>query len=369
VQRTVASWDAASDLDNVLLRILIHLKGATWAARIQPIFPLGRRFGVFGAVYKEMMQMLTKIGRLLAVFGLTATLPLVAAQLGQDARAAIPKNVTQVIVVDYHAMQNSPAAMEMKAKILPRELKQLEQALNSSGLNENRDIDELAFASFKDGSGVHIVGVAQGQFSPEDILAGLRKHKVKSTLYRKNEIYPMGQDGMLVSFLSPTTMIFGLKDALTSALDARDGMAPNFLSNNAMLDQMKSVDTEPVWSILDEEGTQFMMRSVLGDAAQLADYDNVKKRLLSSRYSMNFDNGVKFNLDVTTPDTISAATMASLMNAAALYTRMSGTATEKLFVDGMTIDSSGGVLDVSFVASNTQFTSLVNSDLFQSVVK
>ena len=32
---------------------------------------------------------------------------------------------------------------------------------------------------------------------------------------------------------------------------------------------------------------------------------------------MNFDNGVKFSLDVITPDTISAATMASLLNAAA----------------------------------------------------
>ena len=51
-----------------------------------------------------------------------------------------------------------------------------------------------------------------------------------------------------------------------------------------------------------------MMRSVLGDASQLTDYDTVKKRLLSSRYSMNFDNGVKFTLDVITPDTISAAT-------------------------------------------------------------
>jgi hypothetical protein len=75
------------------------------------------------------------------------------------------------------------------------------------------------------------------------------------------------------------------------------------------------------------------------------------------------------NSSTATVPTISAATMASLTNAAALYTRMSGTATGKLFLGGMTIDSSGGVLDVSFVASNTQFTSLVNSNLFQSVVK
>ena len=305
----------------------------------------------------------------MAVAGLAIGLPALAAQLDQDARAAIPKDVTQLIVVDYHAMQNSPAAMNMKAKILPPELKQLEQALNNSGLDENHDVEELAFASFHNANGDHTVGLAQGQFSLDDILANFSKHKIKPKAYRQNQIYPMGRSGMLVVFLNPTTMVFGQEEALKSSLDARDGMAPSFLNNSVMVDQMKSVDTQPVWSILDQEGTQFMMRSVLGDASQLADYDTVKKRLLNSRYSMSFENGVRFSLNVTTPDTISAATMASLLNAAALYKRMSGTTTEKQAIDNTTIDSSGGVLDVSFASTNSQFTSLLDSDLFQSVVK
>jgi hypothetical protein len=304
-----------------------------------------------------------------AILGVAVGFPAMAAQLDEDARAAIPKDVTQLIVVDYHAMQNSPAAMDMKAKILPPELKQLEQALNTSGMNDDHDVEELAFASFRNSDGMHIVGLAQGQFSLEDIMANFRKHKIKPAAYRQNQIYPMGRSGMLVVFLNPTTMVFGLQEALKSALDARDGMAPSFLSNSVMVDQMKSVDSEPVWSILDQEGTQFMMRSVLGDASQLADYDTVKKRLISSRYTMSFQNGVKFNLDVTTPDTISAATMASLLNAAALYKRMSGTATEKQAIDNTSINSSGGMLDVSFASSNSQFTSLLDSNLFQAVVK
>jgi len=38
-----------------------------------------------------------------------------------------------------------------------------------------------------------------------------------------------------------------------------------------------------VWSLLDQQGTQNMMRAALGDAAKVADYDTVKKRLLGSR--------------------------------------------------------------------------------------
>jgi hypothetical protein len=299
---------------------------------------------------------------------LALAIPATAAQLGQDARAAIPKDVQQLIVVDYHAMQNSPAAMDLKARVLPPELKQLETALRTSGLDDNHDIEELAFASFKSNGGTRIVGLAQGQFSLDDIMANFKKRKVKPILYRDNRVYPMGQSGMQVVFLNPTTMVFGQSEALKSALDARDGMTPSFLNNSAMLSQMQSVDTDAVWSVLDQEGTQTMMRTVLGDASQLTDYDTVKKRLMSSRYSMSFDNGVKFSLWVVTPDTISAATMASILNAAALYKKVSGTPAEKEAIDNTTISSSGGTLDVLFASSDSQFSSLLQSSLFQSVV-
>jgi hypothetical protein len=294
-----------------------------------------------------------------------------AAQLDTDARTAIPADVQQIIVVDYRAMQNSPAAMDLKARILPPELKQLEDALKASGFNENHDVEELAFAAFRVGgeSGVRTVGVAQGQFSVPDIMANFKKKKIKPKMIRANQLYPMGESGMTVVFLNPTTMIFGSTDALRSALDARDGLAPNMLTNQPIVDEMGQVDSQAVWSILDQKGTQFMMQGLLGQASQLADYDQMKKRLLGSHYTMNFDNGVKFSLQVTTPDTFTAATLSSLLNAAAMYEKVSGTAIEKQAIDSTTIDSSAGDLDVSYASSNSQFSALLQSPLFQNVVK
>ena len=83
---------------------------------------------------------------------------------------------------------------------------------------------------------------------------------------------------------------------------------------------------------------------------------------------MNFQNGVKFNLDVMTPDTFTAATMSSLLNAAALYKKMSGTDIEKQAIESTTIDSDAGKLSVRFSASDGEFASLLQSPLFQSVV-
>ena len=321
-------------------------------------------------IFKKQIQRLATTSLLAAACAALATSAW-GAQLETDARTAIPKDVQQIIVVDYRAMQNSPAAMDLKARILPPELKQLEEALKASGFNENHDVDILAFAAYRTGEGdnTKVVGVAQGQFSLPDILAAMKKKKVKFTVWHTNHLYPMGASGMQVVFLNPTTMVFGSTDALKPALDARDGFSQNLTANPEMLQQMAAVDTQPLWSILDQKGTQFMMKGLLGDASQLADYDSVKKRLLGSRYTMNFQNGVKFSLDVSTPDTFTAATLSSLLNAAAMYKKVSGSSTEKTAIDATSIDSSAGTLEVRFATSDSQFSSLLQSPLFQTVVK
>jgi hypothetical protein len=317
-----------------------------------------------------------------------AAVPVQAAQIDTDARGAIPHDVQQLIVVDYRVMQNSPAAMDLKSRVLPPELKQLETALKSSGLDENQDVEVLAFAAYRSSSSsgatgsstgtnnsssassgnVRIIGIAQGQFQVNDILANLKKNKVKATMVRNNSIYPMGSSGMLVTFLNPTTMLFGSLDALKPALECRDGLAQSFLTNSDMLSAMQQVETEPIWSILDTQGTQYMMHSLLGQASQVADFDQVKKRLLNSSYTMDFTNGVKFSLNVTTSDTFTAATISSLMNAAAMYEKVSGSTVEKQAIDATTIDSSASLLTVKFASSNSQFQSLLQSPLFQNVV-
>lgn len=306
----------------------------------------------------------------IAALAVSATLAQ-AAQLSSDAKSSIPRDVQQIIVVDYRAMQNSSAAMELKDRVLPPELKRLETALKSSGLKVDQDTDALAFASFREanGSGTRIVGIAQGQFHTREIMANFTKNKTKAVTLRNNSIYPMGSNGMSVVFLNQTTMVFGDRDAVRAALDARDGLAPNFLANGDMINDMISVDQKAVWSLLDQKGTQTMMRSVLGDAAQLADYDTVRNTMKSSRYTMDFQNGVKFDMAVVMSDTMTAATAATLLKGVSLMRKTQGSPLEKTAIDATTIDSNSGTLTVSYSSSDSQFASLLTSPLFQSVVK
>jgi hypothetical protein len=267
-------------------------------------------------------------------------------------------------------MQNSPAAMQLKDRVLPPELKRLETSLKTSGLKVDQDADTLAFAAFRDsnGTGTRILGVAQGQFQTAAIMANFAKNKTKPLMYRQNSIYPMGNAGMSVAFLNQTTMVFGDREAVKAALDARDGLQPNFLQNSDMMNDMAAVDSRAVWSLLDQKGTQTMMKSVLGDAAQLADYDTVKNRMKSARYTMDFSNGVKFDMSVVTSDSITAATAATLMKGVAIMKKTSGSPLEKTAMDDTTIDSEAGTLTVEYSSSDSEFAGLLNSPLFQQVV-
>ena len=292
-----------------------------------------------------------------------------AAQLSNDAKASIPKDVQQLIVVDYHAMQNSSAAMNLKDRVLPPEIKRLETALKQSGLKVDQDAETLAFAAFRAGDGTRIVGIAQGQFHTGAIMASFTKNKTKPFMIRSNSIYPLGSSGMSVCFLNQTTMVFGDREAVKAALDARDSITGNFLQNGDMVNEMAAVDTKAVWSLLDQKGTQTMMKSVLGEASQLADYDTVRNRMKSSRYTMDFSNGVRFDMAVVMSDTITAATAATLMKGVEMVRKNNGTPMEKQALDSTTIDSNSGTLTVDYSSSDSQFSSLLSSPLFQSVVK
>jgi len=298
-----------------------------------------------------------------------------AAQLSTDARGAIPHDVQQLVVIDYRAMQDSPAAMDLRNRVMPPELKQFDEALQKSGLNDNHDVDELAFALFRtksDSDSLDTVGIAQGQFDVQGIIAGFKKSKVKPVLLRTNAIYPMTKAGMMLCFIDPSTMVFGEKEAVEKAVDARDGLVQSMLSNSGMMGAMQSVDTSPLWSILDQKGTQTMMMQLLGSAStggSGADFETVRKKLDGSWYSMEFQHGVKFDLTISTSDAFTASTLSSLMTAAVMVRKMSSTDTEKQALTATSISASAGRLTIDYNSTDNQFSSLLQSPLFGNMVR
>lgn len=290
-----------------------------------------------------------------------------AMPLNSSARACVPADLLQLISVDYRALKDSPTAMALKQQLMPDNIKQFETALKSIGIDPDKDVDTLAFASFRTGKqGVKGIGVAAGPFNMKAVLKKMKLQKYVPKKYGTAELYPM-DGGFIMSFLDDSTLLFGDSTAIRAALDTRDGQVLGLDTNGNMADMMSSVDSAPVWSILDQQGTQNMMHSALGDASKVADYETIKKRLVGSRYTMNFNSGVNFDLTVVTSDSMTAGTMSSLVKAGILYKKMSATPAEKVAVDNTSVDADGSNLQVHFKANDQQFQSLMHSDLFAAV--
>jgi len=290
-----------------------------------------------------------------------------AMPLNGSARAVVPGDLQQLISVDYRAMKDSPTATALKQQLMPDNLKQFEAALKGIGIDPDKDVDTLTFASFRTAKqGIKGVGVAAGPFAMKTVLKKMTTQKIKPTKYHTASIYPM-DGGMVMCFLDDSTLLFGDSVAVRVALDVRDGQVLSLDTNPTMSDMMSSVDSAPVWSILDQLGTQNVMRSALGDAAKVADYDTIKKRLLGSRYSMSFSGGVNFDLTVLSSDSMSAATLSSLVKAGLLYKKMSATAPEKLAMDNTSVDSDGSNVNFHFKSTDQQFQSIMHSELFAAV--
>jgi len=290
-----------------------------------------------------------------------------SAPIPSSARPAIPADVQQIITVDYRALKNSDTAMALKAQVLPPGLKDFEGELKGVGINPDKDVDQLTFASYRNGKrGIQVVGAAQGSFSSKLVLKKMKLNKVKPLMYRDNNIYPMGS-GMDMTFLDENTLLFGDISALKGALDARDGYGNSLDSNNQIADLIGPVEDGAVWSVLDQQGTQNMLLSALGDAGRLADFDMIKKRVVGSRYAMNFQSGVNFDLDVITSDSVTAATLSSLVKAGVLYRKMTATPIEKAALENVSVNSDSSNLQMHFKADDKQFQSLLHSDLFAAV--
>lgn len=292
---------------------------------------------------------------------------MVAAPLGTNTRTVLPAQIQQIISVDYRMLRNSPSGMALKNRVLPENLKSFEASLKGMGVNPDTDVEQLTFVAYRTPKGgVRSFGVANGQFEPKKVLARFKAKKQKSVKYHDSDLWP-ASGGFMMTFLDDSTMLFGETASVKDGLDVRDGDQQGIASTPEMMQMIGEAESGPVWSVLDQQGTQNMLRSVLGEASALADYDTIKKRLLGSYYELDLQHGVDFGLNVQTSDSFTAGTLSALMKAGILYKKAAGTAVEKSAMESTEVDSDSGRLVVKFKADDSKFQALLKSDLFQAV--
>ena len=290
-----------------------------------------------------------------------------ASPLNSSARSCIPAETLQLISVDYRSLKDSPTAMALKQQLMPDNIKQFEAALKAIGIDPDKDIDNLTFASFHSGKqGVRGVGIASGPFNMKAVLKKMKLANFVPKKYGTTNVYPM-DGGFIMSFLDDSTLLFGDSTAVHAALDTRDGKTLSLDTNGDLADMMTNVDSAPVWSILDQQGTQNMLQSALGEAAKIADVEKLKKNLVGSRYTMNFTSGVNFDATVVTADSVTAGMLSSAFKGYLLYKKTTAAAGEKVVMENTSADTDGNNVTIHFKSNDQQFQALMRTDLFAAL--
>ena len=84
---------------------------------------------------------------------------------------------------------------------------------------------------------------------------------------------------------------------------------------------------------------------------------------------MDFSNGVTFVLNVKSSDAMTAATMATVLKAGVLYSKMNASPIEKIALENTTVDNSHEMLQMHYKTDDQRFQALLKSDLFAAVSK
>jgi len=300
--------------------------------------------------------------------------PAWASPLSATARTVIPFDVHQVISVDYGTVKKSDAAMTLKTQVLPDNLKEFESALKSVGVNPDGDLESLTFASFdKDKKELDMLGVASGSFSSKVVLEKMRLQQAKPVKFHDSDLYPIYKT-ITITFLDDNTLLLGSDSALRVALNVRHGDASNVGSNRKMMGMIKTVQKAPVWSVLDQQGSQNMLLSALGDPRKLPDFENIRQGVLGSRYMMNFDRGCSFYMDVLTSDIDTSALLSSVLKAGLLYKKISANAAQKIALENLKVTSehvtppsNRSHLKMHFKVDQEQFQKLLRSECFVAI--
>jgi hypothetical protein len=285
-----------------------------------------------------------------------------ARPLSAPAQALIPSDAQQITSIDYPSAVESGSLSAMEGSILQPYLLGFENSLREVGVIPALEFQQLTLAIVRPPqTGFGLEGVAQGQFPLAIVKLLLSAKNIQLIGYRTYSIYTLS--GTDLTSLNGQTMVFGDHYAIRYALDTYDGYYPNLDANPQLLGLLSALTSAPEWSVLDQRGTQSMVLSALGGAPQLSGYVD---SLLTSYYKLNAtEKLVSFEMNVVTPDSPTAATLSSVLEAIIQMRLLTATPAEKQALREVIVDTNGSNVRLRFQSTEDGFESLLSTSLFR----
>lgn len=305
---------------------------------------------------------------ILAGAALVASVDASAATLSSQAQSVLPSSTRQIISVNYHRLANQSISQELESRVLPPGMRGLQAMLVAGGIDPATDLNQLTFATYSDGKSVGLLGIAEGNFGSLNLSKFFHKTKQNPNPPQIDGVNVYNSNGLDFFVPDQATIVFGARNAITQAIQTQQGAAP-LSQNEAMTNLIAGTQSSDVWSVLDAGGAQSMVRGLIGAQANQLAGKLIAKRFQGARYTISFANDVQVNLEMMTTDALSAAALATAMDAdIAMRQRQEQNAAAKALLQQVQVDSAGNDAFLQLSAPVSSVQALMSSDLLTAIV-
>jgi hypothetical protein len=265
---------------------------------------------------------------LLAVLMLSAV-PASAQTLSTSVISLFPKDLGEFAYADLKSARKQKWFAQLKEQMLPARFRQFEQFLASAGVDPNVLVEELAWGATVPTAetGDMVVGVALGQFQPENTAVFFKNQKLPTREYRGYTMYAFGSGSgpsdLLFFYIDANTAAFGHREVLEKLIEVRFGAEESLLRDDKLYPLVEEINGKGlVWAVLGESYTRLAIRQLAPEVAQFPDAPKLTARLKSALIEVKADRGVdtRFQFVCESPD--DANLFAALLDAGLLFKRL-----------------------------------------------
>jgi hypothetical protein len=297
-----------------------------------------------------------------------------AGSVGSTILGLFPRNVGQVAYLDVREARRHAWFEPLREQMLPTRFRQFVRFLGSIGVGLDSQVHDLVWAAIPADRTTpeQVVGLALGEFSPEQVQTQCRQLHLPQKTLRGYTLYAFGSGAspydVFFFFLDSNTAVFGQSRALESLLAVRFGEAESLLRNPELAGLVEQLDGQATfWAALGRFYAQLGVRQFLPELGEFGQAAPLLQRIRGMLITVDAGSGVQAQFEGILPGPDDANLLAALLEAGLLYRRyQAGGAAQGLpaLLDQAQVIPRGDRLDVRLQVSDQQLNELIRQRVF-----
>jgi hypothetical protein len=278
------------------------------------------------------------------VLALAAPRPARAGRVGEDTIALFPKEVGEFGYADLKKARTLKWFPQLEQQVLPERFKAFEKFLASAGVDPNSQVTEVAWGLVADSTdtgsagtagsaaaaaaavptGEEIVGIALGNFNPDQTEAYFKQQKLPTSKVRGFTLFPFGTGSgasdLYFMFFDTNKAAFGSRSKIEKMIGLRFGDDQGLLYNDALFPLISEANgSSAVWLVLNGPYTRLAMQQLAPEVQQFPEAAKLASHMKNMIINVDASGGVDGKFQAVCGSTEDANQLGQLLQLGLMY--------------------------------------------------